>query len=68
MVPLHQHSTRLVRDMPYRVIKDNQAIAVCGRVVIESGGVLECREEFGAPIKLLLAPGQWDSVYWVDDE
>lgn len=46
----------------YKVIKDNQVIARYGRVLIENGGVLECREEFGAPIELLLAPGQWDSV------
>ena len=50
----------------YKVIRDNQVIAEYGRVLIEHGGVLECREEFGAPIELLLAPGQWDSVIRVD--
>lgn len=51
----------------YKIIRDNQVIGEFNSVDV-AHGVLVCRVAAGDRVALLLAPGQWDSVFWSDDE
>lgn len=53
--------------MPYAIVKNNQPVGTFPRVGLDHG-CIECRNEFGGKVLLILAPGQWDSVYWVQED
>ncbi len=54
--------------MAYKITKNDKIIASFGRVNVLYGGALECRQGFGERVELILAPGQWDNVFWEPHE